>query len=71
MSLPVTVAVLLLAVAVAAFTGHRQRRPAEPGVPRLIPYVGLQIAAVVVIVLMLAHLVTLLSGQPFTGRFVR
>ena len=60
-----------LALAVAAFAGHRQRRPTEPGEPRLIPYVGLQIAAVVVVLLMLAHLVTLLSGQPFTGRFAR
>ena len=71
MSLPVTVTVLLIAVAVAAFAGHRQRRPAELGEPRLIPYVGVQIAAVVVVLLMLAHLVTLLSGQPFTGRFGR
>jgi hypothetical protein len=71
MSLPATVAVLLIAAAVAAVAGHQQRRPAEPGAPRLIPYVGLQIGAVVVVILMLAHLVALLSGHPFTGRFAR
>ena len=69
MSLPVTLAVLVIAVAVAAFSAYRQRQPAEPGNPPLIPYVGLQIAAVVVAILMLAHLVTLLTGTPFKGRF--
>ncbi len=41
---------------------------AGPGNAPLIPYGGIQFVALVAMILMLAHLVTLLTGRPFTGR---
>jgi hypothetical protein len=33
-----------------------------------VPYTAIQVVAVLVIILMLAHLVSLLTGQPLKGR---
>ncbi len=71
MSLPVTVAVLIIAVAIAAFATYRERRPAEFGNPPLVPYTAVLLAALVIIILMAAHLITPLTGQPFAGRLAR
>ncbi|MFQ5955733.1 MAG: hypothetical protein ACE5JZ_11780 [Kiloniellales bacterium] len=68
MSLTATLSVLATAAAVFVVANLRSRRPAEPGTPRLIPYGAIQFVALVTMVLMLAHLVSLLTGQPFTGR---
>ncbi|MDJ0949004.1 MAG: hypothetical protein QNJ94_08785 [Alphaproteobacteria bacterium] len=68
MSLTVTLIVLALAAALLAFSNYMSRCPTEPGKPRLIPYQGLQFVALIAIVLMLAHLVTLFTGEPFKGR---
>ena len=60
-----------LAVAVAVFAGaaYLERRPKEDGKPRWTPYIGIQIVALVAIILACAHLVTLLAGTHFAGRF--
>ena len=71
MDLTVTLVILGFAVAVAAFANYKGRQPHEPGVIRWIPYTGLQFVALLVVVLMLAHLVTLLTGTPLVGRFSR
>ena len=71
MDLTVTLIVLGVAVVLAAFSNYKARQPYEPGVVRWIPYTGLQYVAILVIVLMLAHLVTLLTGTPLVGRFSR
>jgi uncharacterized iron-regulated membrane protein len=71
MSLTVTLTILLLALAVAGFANWRERRPRALGRPPLISYTALQMVALVVVILMLAHLVSLLSGQPLTGRLMR
>ena len=34
----------------------------------MVPYLGIQFLAILGVVLMLGHLVTLLTGKPFTGR---
>ncbi|HYE00773.1 MAG TPA: hypothetical protein VEH84_15435 [Alphaproteobacteria bacterium] len=44
------------------------RRPVDPLRPSLVPWVPILIAATVVLMLMLAHLATLLAGRP-VGRF--
>ena len=44
------------------------RRPYEPGRLPLIPYAAVQFIGVVVILLMLAHLITIWTGTPFVGR---
>lgn len=68
MSLEVTIAVLAVALVIAALANYKSRRPLELGKVQWIPYLGVQFAAILVVVLMIGHLITLLTGQPFTGR---
>jgi hypothetical protein len=68
MSLELTLAVLFTALVVAALANWRERRPRELGRPPLVPYTAIQVVAVLVVILMLAHLVSLLTGQPLRGR---
>jgi hypothetical protein len=68
MSLELTLAVLFAALAVAALANWRERRPRDVGRPPLVSYTAIQVIAVLVVVLMLAHLVSLLTGQPLRGR---
>jgi len=68
LSLPVTVTILVLTGAMFAFANWRARQPAEPLKVRMINYHVVQIVCVVVVLLMVAHLVTLLSGQPLSGK---
>jgi type IV secretory pathway VirB2 component (pilin) len=62
MGIGTTVAVLLVALALAGFANWQERRPR--------PYMLVQIVAIVVLVLMAAHLVSLLTGQQLTSRFL-
>ncbi|NQV81440.1 MAG: hypothetical protein HQ495_12870 [Alphaproteobacteria bacterium] len=66
-----TTTLIVLVVSVAAFAGalYRHRRPRELGDVTMLPYGGIQFAALVVAVVMVAHLVSLLSGAPLIGRF--
>ena len=70
MSLTATLVVLLLALAVAGLANYRERRPRALGRPPLIPATVIQMLALVVAILMLAHLVSLLIGQPLRSRFL-
>ncbi|MDD9902124.1 MAG: hypothetical protein OXT06_01015 [Rhodospirillaceae bacterium] len=60
---------LALAVAIFAGAAYLERRPKEDGRPRWTPYIAIQMIALVGIVLACAHLVTLLTGTHFVGRF--
>jgi ABC-type nickel/cobalt efflux system permease component RcnA len=71
MSLGLAIAVLLAALLVAGVANWRERRPRDLGKPSLVPYSAIQVLAVVVIILMLAHLVSLLTGTPLHGRLQR
>ena len=66
LSLPVTVTILVLTLGMFAFANWRGRQPAQPLKVRMINYHVVQIGCVVVALLMLAHLATLLTGQPMT-----
>lgn len=68
MSLGLTLAILLGALALAALANWRERRPRELGRPPLVPATAIQAIAIVVVILMLAHLVSLLTGHPIKGR---
>jgi uncharacterized membrane protein YjjB (DUF3815 family) len=70
MSFAATLAILLAAFAVAALANYRERRPREVGKVPLISYSAIQMVAVVVAILMLAHLVSLLMGSPLKSRFL-
>ena len=68
MSLGLTLVVLLAALATAAYANWRERQPRDLGRPPLVPYTAIQLIAVLAVIVMLAHLVSLLTGQPLKGR---
>ena len=68
MSLMLTVAILLGALAIAVLANWRERRPRELGRPPLVASPAIQAIAIVVAILMLAHLVSLLTGITSRGR---
>ncbi len=71
LTLEVTLAILAVAVVVVGFSNYMSRKPAEPGKVRWIPYVGVQFLGILVVVLMVAHLISLVTGQPLVGRMRR
>jgi hypothetical protein len=68
MGMTATLVALVAAAFLALTCNLLDRRPVEPGKPRLIPYLAIQYVALLVVVLMLGHLITLWTGKPFTGR---
>ena len=68
MSLELTVAVLAFALGVLGLSILRDRRGRDGLFPPLVPSWLVQFVAITAAVLMIAHLVSLLSGQPFAGR---
>jgi len=68
LSLPVTLAILALTAGMFAFANWRSRQPAQPFKVRMVNYHVVQMICIIVVLLMAAHLVTLLSGQPLTPR---
>ena len=71
MSLTLTLIILAVCVAVLGIAQIRERRKYEPGRISLIPWVPLQFVAMMGMILMLAHLVSLLTGEPLVGRMMR
>jgi hypothetical protein len=68
MSLELTVGILLCALAITVLANWRERRPRELGHPSWVPATAIQVIAIVVVIIMLAHLVSLLTGRPLKGR---
>jgi hypothetical protein len=62
LSLPLTLAIVALTLVVFTFASWRARQPAEPLKVRMVNYHVVQIACIVVILVMGAHLLTLLFG---------
>jgi uncharacterized membrane protein YidH (DUF202 family) len=71
MGLAATLVVLVLAVAVGGLANWQERRQRPVGNPPLVSYTAIQMIAIVVAILMAAHLVSLLTGQPLISRFLR
>ena len=63
-----TLVITLLSFCVFGFANWRARQPAQPLKVRLVNYHVVQMAAIVVVLLMAAHLVTLWAGRPVTGQ---
>ncbi len=61
---------LIFAAAFAIFLWSRQvsMRPFDPNRPRLANHGMVQLLAMIVMILMLVHMVTLIAGAPLTGR---
>ena len=68
LNLPVTLSIVILTMAMFAFANWRARQPAQPLKVRMVNYHVVQIVCLVVLLLMLAHLMTLLTGTEFQGR---
>jgi len=63
LNLPVTLTIMVLTMGMFAFANWRARQPAQPLKVRLVNYHVVQLACLVLLLLMLAHLVTLLTGN--------
>ncbi len=63
-----TGAVLLMAAGVFLWSRQVSIRPPDPLRPRLANHGVVQLFAMLVVILMLVHLVTLIAGGPVTGR---
>ena len=63
--LDVTIATLAIAFGFAALANWQMRRPFERRWLPVVPWLGVQFLAVAIALIMLAHLVSLLTGQPF------
>lgn len=68
MSLDVTLILLGVGVVVTVFSNWKARQEYEPGQMPLIPYNGLQFVGMLIIFVTIAHLISLVTGEPFTGR---
>lgn len=69
MSLSLTL--IIIGVAAAAFLwSHWAGRREVPGEPSLVPHRAIQFVCGLALVLLLAHVVTLLTGHPLTGRLM-
>ena len=60
--------ILLAASAVFVWSRQVSIRPPDPLKPRLANHGIVQLFAMIVVILMLVHLVTLIAGEPLTGR---
>ena len=69
MGMGLTIGIIVIAFAVFAAALYISRKPVEPGEVRMIPYGGIQFLAVVAVLVASAHLISLVSGEPFTSRF--
>lgn len=63
--LPATIALLLVAFGFAGLANWQMRRPFERRWLPVVPWLGVQFLAVAVFLIVFAHLVSLLTGQPF------
>ena len=60
-----TVASLVVAFGLAALANWQMRRPFDRRWLPVVPWLGVQFIAVAVALIMLAHLISLLTGHPF------
>lgn len=68
LDLTTTIIILAIALAVAGAMAVMDRRKPPPGEVRLFPVIPVMMLAALVVILMLGHLVSLITGQPFQGR---
>jgi hypothetical protein len=62
-SLTATIVTLVVALAIAAFANWQMRRPFDKRFLPVVPWLGVQFVAAVIILLMAAHLMSLLTGK--------
>lgn len=64
LGLPVTLGILAAAFALFGFALWRGRQPADPMRVRMVNYHLVQLFAILIVLLMAAHLLTLFKGTP-------
>jgi multisubunit Na+/H+ antiporter MnhE subunit len=64
-SLTATIASLVVALAVAAFANWQMRRPFDKRFLPVVPWLAVQFLAAVIVLIMAAHLISLLTGKSF------
>ena len=67
----VTLALLAAGVALFGFATWRARQPPQPLKVRMVNYTLVQFAAVLFVLLVVAHVITLATGEPMIGRRLR
>jgi hypothetical protein len=65
MGLVTTLAVLAVAVVLFGTGMIVTRQPVTPGRPRMVPWIGIQMVSVVVVVFTAIHLMTLMTGGSY------
>ncbi len=68
MDMGMTLWALALAVAVFALCWLRERRPREVGEVRMFPYIPVMMLCLVLILGLVAHLLSLMTGKPVGGQ---
>lgn len=68
MDLAITLTVIATALGGVIWLVIVEKRPSEPGTTRLIPTTPVIFLLLVVILLALAHLMTIVTGSPHVGR---
>ncbi len=68
MSLELTLIILAVGVVLTAFSNWKSRQEYLPGELPLLPYNGLQFVGMIIVFVTIAHLITIYTGKPFTGR---
>ncbi|GEQ97340.1 hypothetical protein JCM17844_09770 [Iodidimonas gelatinilytica] len=69
MTLFVTLSLMGVTLLVLALTTLLSRREYVPGKPPLVPYGFVQFVAILVLLMLAGHVITLVTGTPFKGRF--
>ena len=68
MDFAITIAVTATAMGLVVYLIWLEKRPAEIGSPRLVPLTPVLFLCILILIMALAHLVTLLTGTPHMGR---
>lgn len=68
MSLTITLLLLAASLLAVVFANWRERRERPLGKAPLVSYPAVQMIGIVLAVLLAAHLISLLTGQPLRGR---
>lgn len=69
MSLGLTLALMAMTGSALGFTLWRERRPAEPFKPKLVPWLFLSMTLLTILLVLTAHAVAELTGVQIKGRF--
>jgi hypothetical protein len=67
LGLPLTLTILMMAIGLFAYASWRAWRPVDPLKPRMINYAYVQFIAIFVVLLMGAHILTLMGVETGAG----